>query len=223
MAGADFAVHRRHLGCLIPFFLFRMSKTLIDFIRHGEPVGGRRYRGSTDDPLSETGWAQMRQAVEAQRPWQQIVSSPLRRCAEFAQALGEQCRIPVAIDERLAELGYGAWEGKTSAQIEAAEPGAILRYRRDPLHCRPAGAEDLDAFVARNRAAWAEILARHAGQHTLVVAHTGIIRMALARVLNIPLGSMFRIEVAYAAVTRFKIEGHGSDAVASLVFHAGKL
>ncbi len=200
-----------------------MSKTLIDFIRHGEPVGGRRYRGKTDDPLSEAGWSQMRQAVGEHSPWQQIVSSPLLRCAEFARELGQQRRIPCAVDERLAELGYGAWEGKTSDEINAAEPGAILRYRRDPVHCRPAGAEDLDGFIARYRAAWEEMLARYTGQHVLVVAHAGIIRMALAQVLNIPPGSMFRIEVAYAAVTRFKIEGQGSDAVASLVFHDGRL
>ncbi len=200
-----------------------MSKTLIDFIRHGEPVGGRRYRGKTDDPLSEKGWAQMRQAVEARCPWTRIVSSPLRRCAEFARELSERRQIPVAIDERLAELGYGAWEGKTSAEIEAADHGAIRRYRRDPVHCRPAGAEDLEAFTTRFGAAWNDLLTDCAGQHALVVAHAGIIRMALAHVLDIPPGSMFRIEVANAAITRFKIEGQGNDALASLVFHDGRL
>ncbi len=94
-----------------------MSKTLIDFIRHGEPVGGRRYRGSTDDPLSEKGWSQMWQAVDQRHPWQRIVSSPLRRCAEFAEALGERHGIPVAVDARLAELGYGVWEGKSSEEM----------------------------------------------------------------------------------------------------------
>ena len=37
--------------------------TTIDLIRHGEPVGGRKYRGQTDDPLSEKGWEQMWKAV----------------------------------------------------------------------------------------------------------------------------------------------------------------
>jgi len=33
-------------------------------MRHGEPVGGRAYRGhSIDDPLSEKGWQQMWDAV----------------------------------------------------------------------------------------------------------------------------------------------------------------
>lgn len=197
-------------------------KTLIDFMRHGEPVGGRRYRGKCDDPLSDTGWAQMRAAVSAACPWQAVVSSPLLRCAEFAAELGEQHRLPVTRDERFAELGYGDWEGKTSAEIEAASPGAILRYRRDPLHCRPAGAENLDEFVARFGAAWRDLLDAHAGRHVLVVAHAGVIRMALAHALGIPLANMFRIEAAYAGLTRFKIEGRGDDAVVSLVFHGGR-
>ncbi len=198
-----------------------MSKTLIDFMRHGEPVGGRRYRGKTDDPLSAAGWAQMRAAVSGACPWQAVVASPLLRCAEFAAELGNQRRLPVTFDERFAELGYGEWEGKTSAEIEAASPGAILRYRRDPLRCRPAGAENLDEFVARFGAAWRDLLSAYAGKHLLVVAHAGVIRMALAHALGIPLGSMFRIEVAYAGLTRFKIEGRGDEQVVSLVFHGG--
>ncbi|MEK6748901.1 MAG: histidine phosphatase family protein, partial [Pseudomonadota bacterium] len=37
--------------------------TVVDMIRHGEPVGGKRYRGHRDDPLSDIGWRQMREAV----------------------------------------------------------------------------------------------------------------------------------------------------------------
>ena len=57
------------------------EETLIDLLRHGEPEGGRAYRGhSIDDPLSETGWQQMWAAVGYHKPWEQIVSSPLQRC-----------------------------------------------------------------------------------------------------------------------------------------------
>lgn len=38
--------------------------TRFDLIRHGEPEGGRKFRGSTDHPLSQDGWAQMRYAVQ---------------------------------------------------------------------------------------------------------------------------------------------------------------
>ncbi|MGE5027651.1 MAG: histidine phosphatase family protein [Betaproteobacteria bacterium] len=197
--------------------------TTIDLIRHGEPVGGRRYRGRTDDPLSVKGWGQMWTAVEDFRGWQQIVSSPLLRCAEFAQALGVRLEIPVSVDERLAELGYGEWEGKTPAELTAHDPDALLRYRRDPVKYRPPGAEELDRFADRVSAAWSELIEQYRGRHVLVVAHAGVIRMVLAQVLAIPLSHLFRIQVGNAAVSRFTVEGESADALTSLIFHDGRL
>ena len=197
--------------------------TIIDLIRHGEPVGGRRYRGRTDDPLSEKGWNQMWTAVGDYRGWQQIVSSPLSRCAGFAHELGRKLDIPVSIDERLAELGYGEWEGKTPAELTAHDPDLLLRYRRDPLNNRPSGAEELESFAVRVTAAWRQIHKQQHGRHVLVVAHAGVIRMIMAQTLAIPLSHLFRIQVGNAAISRFTIEGEGADALASLIFHDGRL
>lgn len=200
-----------------------MKSTIIDLIRHGEPVGGRRYRGRTDDPLSEKGWNQMWTAVGDCRGWQQIISSPLSRCAGFAHALGEKLDIPVSIDERLAELGYGEWEGKTPAELTAHDPDLLLRYRRDPLNNRPPGAEELDGFAVRVSAAWEQISEQQRGRHVLVVAHAGVIRIIMAQVLAMPLSHLFRIQVGNAAISRFTVEGEGADAFASLIFHDGRL
>lgn len=197
--------------------------TIIDLIRHGEPVGGRRYRGRTDDPLSEKGWNQMWTAVGDYRGWQQILSSPLSRCAGFAQELGRKLDIPVSIDERLAELGYGEWEGKTPAELTAHDPDLLLRYRRDPLNNRPSGAEELEGFAVRVTDAWRQIHEQQRGRHVLVVAHAGVIRMIMAQTLAIPLSHLFRIQVGNAAISRFTIEGEGADALASLIFHDGRL
>jgi alpha-ribazole phosphatase/probable phosphoglycerate mutase len=197
--------------------------TTIDLIRHGEPVGGRRYRGCTDDPLSVKGWGQMWTAVEGFHGWHQIVSSPLLRCAEFAHALSARLEIPVSVDERLAELGYGEWEGRTPAELTAHDPDVLLRYRRDPVKYRPPGAEELDCFAERVTAAWGEVIEQYRGQHVLVVAHAGVIRMVLAQVLAIPLSHLFRIQVGNAAVTRFTVEGEGADTLTSLIFHDGRL
>ncbi|HUX63780.1 histidine phosphatase family protein [Sulfuricella sp.] len=197
--------------------------TIIDLIRHGEPVGGQRYRGRTDDPLSEKGWNQMWTAVGDYRGWQQIVSSPLLRCAGFAHELGRILDIPVSIDERLAELGYGEWEGKTPEELTAHDPDLLLRYRRDPLNNRPSGAEELEGFASRVSAAWGQISEQQLGRHALVVAHAGVIRMIMAQVLAMPLSHLFRIQVGNAAISRFMVEGEGADALASLIFHDGRL
>ena len=81
-------------------------------------MGGRRYRGSgIDDPLSEKGWQQMWQALENPENWNRIISSPMLRCCEFAHALGRQLGLPVELIQDLREVGFGSWEGRSSAEI----------------------------------------------------------------------------------------------------------
>lgn len=191
-----------------------MSLTL-DLMRHGEPVGGRRYRGQIDDPLSDKGWAQMRAAVGEAAPWTRIVSSPLTRCRAFAEWQAERHALPLAFDERLKEVGFGEWEGRTAAEIEAARPGSLARFKADPIGSRPAGAEPLEVFHARVAAALDGLTKTYVGEHVLLVGHAGVMRMALAWALQIPLANAYRIEVASASLTRLSIDAGR----ASLVFH----
>lgn len=197
--------------------------TTIDLMRHGEPVGGRKYRGQTDDPLSEKGWGQMRVAVGEHKPWQHIVSSPLSRCHAFATELAHKHALPLSVDARLMEVRFGEWEGKTAEQLKANDPDVIARFRRDPIGQRPAGAEALEDFVARVGAAWQDVLTAHREKHVLVVCHAGVIRMVFAHVLGVPLARTYFIDVPSAGLTRITVEGAGSEAVAQLRFHAGKL
>ena len=197
--------------------------TTVDLMRHGEPVGGRKYRGQIDDPLSEKGWQQMRAAVAEHRPWQHIVSSPLQRCQAFAQELAQRRNLPLSFDERFMEVKFGVWEGKTADQLRAEDPQLIQRFKQDPIRHRPDGAEPLEDFYARVRAAWMDLLAAHAGQQVLLVCHAGVIRMALANALNIPLVSTYAIDVPSAGLTRIQVHGMGETAQHQLLFHHGAL
>ncbi len=197
--------------------------TTIDLMRHGEPVGGRRYRGQIDDPLSEKGWRQMRAAVGEHRPWQHIVSSPLSRCHAFASELAQRHGLPLSTDPRFMEAGFGEWEGRSADELKASDPDIIARFRRDPIGQRPAGAEPLEQFLARVSAAWNDLLTAHRGKHVLLVCHAGVIRMALAHVLGMPLARTYFIDVPSAGITRITVEGEGAGAVPQLRFHAGAL
>ncbi len=189
---------------------------LIDLIRHGEPVGGRYYRGQRDDPLSDKGWRQMWDAVAGRGPWDWILSSPLQRCADFARALGEHQAVTVRFDDRFKEVAFGEWEGHTRDQLQAKDPEGFRRFFEDPVGNRPPGAEPLHAFYARVAAAWDELTGDRPGAHGLVVAHAGVIRAIVCHVLQLPLGAMYRIEVANAAMTRVRVSDSGPP---SLVFH----
>ncbi|SCZ57368.1 histidine phosphatase family protein [Thiohalomonas denitrificans] len=200
-----------------------MISTTIDMIRHGEPVGGRKYRGQIDDPLSEKGWRQMREAVGRHCPWDAIVSSPLLRCGAFAAELAKQNVIALAYDARLKEIGFGEWEGKTAEALMEEDPDILMRFWNDPLNNTPPGAETLIEFQSRITAAWRSILEENAGRHTLIVGHAGQMRMVIRHVLEMPLDRMFRIQVPNAGITRIRVDGLGDEALPRLMFHGQSL
>jgi len=194
------------------------THTTLDFLRHGEPVGGKKYRGQTDDPLSEKGWAQMRAATAGESTWAAIVSSPLSRCRAFADSLAETLAVPVQLDARLAEVGFGAWEGQTAEQLKQRDPDCIFNFKRDPVGNRPEGAEPLADFYARVAAAYEDMQQRHAGQQLLVVAHAGVIRMAICHALGLPPEQAYRINVGSAGMARIRIENKAGQRFDSLMW-----
>ena len=197
--------------------------TTIDLIRHGEPVGGKKYRGQIDDPLSEKGWAQMRAAVADQHPWDAIVCSSLSRCRAFAEELAARHSLPLEDDSRFMEIGFGEWEGRSAAELLEHDPQALYRFWSDPLNNTPPNAETLADFEMRVINGWNDVLKNYHGQHVLLVGHAGMIRMIVRHVLDMPLERMFRLQVALAGISRIQVEGEGETALPQLVFHSGHL
>ena len=194
--------------------------TTVDLLRHGEPQGGRRFRGQTDDPLSELGWRQMWEAVGDAAPWQQVVSSPLQRCSAFARELAEKHRLPCSLEPGFKEIRFGVWEGFTPEEIQQRDGERYRRYRDDPEVFMPAGAESMAEFVARVAQTWKSLLNTQQGRHVLLVCHAGVIRAVLGLVLGITPKNLFRIQIDYASLSRLKmVDGQGP----TLVFHGGKL
>jgi broad specificity phosphatase PhoE len=193
-----------------------VEETVADFLRHGEPVGGRRYRGDgVDDPLSEKGWQQMWRSVGDFAGWDAIVTSPMQRCSAFAAALAEKLSLPVSIEPAFREVGMGSWEGRSPQEIIDHDPEAYAAFYHDPVNRRPQGCEPLADFGRRIAQAYEATLARHAGLHVLVVAHAGVIRAALGHVLQSDPAAWYRVRVDNAGVTRF-MQGEYGD---RLEFH----
>lgn len=181
------------------------EKTVIDLLRHGEPLGGRRYRGQIDDPLSEKGWSEMWHAVSGETPWQLIITSPLRRCSEFADQLSERLSLPLYRDERLKEVGFGAWEGLTHQQLRERDADILTRFYLDPQHNRPEDAETLESLNQRVAQAFDQAVSEHRGKHLLIIAHAGVIRSLLTRTLNAPPSHMYRLSIGTASFSRIEI------------------
>ena len=170
----------------------------IHLLRHGD-TGHRSYRGQLDDPLTELGWSQLRAAVEGQA-WDRIVSSPLVRCARFAEELAAKRAIPLRLDARLMEYHFGAWQGVPMETLAAGQGDALGRFWTDPVSYPPPDAETFDAFGARLAAAMDEVASEAEGARTLVVTHGGAIRLLRCLAEQRPLADMAGFDVPHASL-----------------------
>ena len=194
--------------------------TIFDLIRHGEPAGGPMFRGSTDDPLSDTGWQQMRSAIAGDEHWDLILTSPLLRCQEFARELAEQKKIALEIEARFQEIDFGAWEGLTAAEILKQTPDALNRFWSNPVEHSPPDGEALGDFSVRIREGWLDWQRRAAGKRVLLVCHGGVIGMLLAEVMSIPLERSFSaIKVPYACRSRVRVDATDHGVMSCLESH----
>jgi alpha-ribazole phosphatase len=170
----------------------------IDLLRHGD-TGQCSYRGQLDDSLSALGWTQLRAAIFG-RTWDWVVSSPLRRCADFARDLAAARRVPVCVDPRLAEYHFGAWQGVPIATLAAEQGDALARFWADPVNCPPPGAEPFAAFRERLCAALNDVAVKAETRHVLVVTHGGVIRLLRCESEGRDFGEMADIDVPHASL-----------------------
>lgn len=171
----------------------------IDLLRHGD-TGQRSYRGQLDDPLSELGWSQLRAAVEG-RHWSRVVSSSLRRCADFARELATARGLPLRIDPRLAEYHFGAWQGVPIETLAETQGEALARFWASPVAHPPPGAETFVQFRQRLGAALDDV-AKEASGDVLVITHGGAIRLLRCWAEGRDYGDMAGIEVSHASLHR---------------------
>ena len=184
------------------------SKTVIDLLRHGEPEGGRMYRGGgTDHALSEAGWEQMHASIEKREEkdeadWAAIISSPMLRCKEFSIHLAEDKDISIQVTENLREAGYGNWEGRTPTNIKEESEEQYWEFFADPVNSRPANAEPLEFFTPRINEVFGKVLTEYQGKHVLLVSHLAVTRAIIGIVLGMPLASQQLIDMPFAGMLR---------------------
>ncbi len=124
---------------------------MIYIIRHGQTELNIRnaLQGRSDHPLNETGIRQAEEAAERLRgiSFDIVYSSPLIRAVQTAEILAPD-RKPV-IDERLIEMEYGPYEGKSLRELGPE----VMTFFRDFVHNpAPEGMEPLDSVVKRGGA-----------------------------------------------------------------------
>lgn len=181
------------------------GRTCIDMLRHGETRAGSVYLGRTDAPLSEHGFRQMAEALLDAPRYHAVLSSPLARCAVFAQDYAQRHGLPLHFDARFQEIDFGAWDGRSAAVIAAADAGALENFWRDPVVFTPPQAEPLLSFQARVLAAWQELPARYPDQRVLLVTHGGVMRIILCHLQQRPLTELLNLSMPHATLHSIRV------------------
>jgi len=182
------------------------GRTHIDLLRHGETRAGSVYLGRTDAPLSEHGFRQMAEALLNTPRYHAVLSSPLARCAAFATDYAQQHGLPLHYDARFQEMDFGAWDGRSAAEIAAADASALENFWRDPVAFPPPQAEPLLSFQVRVLAAWQELPALYPDQRVLLITHGGVMRIILCHLQQRPLAELLNLSVPHAALHQIIVE-----------------
>src|SRR5664280_1780807 len=155
-----------------------MHATRIIAIRHGETAWNvdTRIQGQLDIGLNETGRQQARRVARALtgEPIQAIYSSDLSRAWDTARSIADATGQTLQAHAGLRERGFGVFQGKTYAEIEAAWPDQAWRWRKRDPQWAPEGGESLLDVRERITLTAAELAARHLGEQIVLVAHGGV-------------------------------------------------
>ncbi|AZF33211.1 Alpha-ribazole-5'-phosphate phosphatase [Pseudomonas sp. R4-35-07] len=182
----------------------------LDLLRHGETELGGGLRGSLDDALTTRGWEQMRAAVLGQGPWDRLISSPLQRCARFAEELGERLNLPVSLEKDLQELHFGAWEGQSAAALMETDAEGLGLFWADPYRFTPPEGEPVAAFSDRVLGAVLRLQQAYAGERVLLISHGGVMRLLLARARGLPREHLLNVEVGHGGLFSLQVASDGT-------------
>ena len=158
-----------------------MDVTRILAIRHGETAWNvdTRLQGHLDIPLNETGLLQadrLARALSGRETVDAIYASDLSRAHTtahvMAQVMGQTVRTHIGLRER----HFGAFQGRTFAEVETEWPAHAVQWRkRLPDWTPPGGGESLVHLHQRIVDTVNELAAQHTGQQIVLVAHGGVL------------------------------------------------
>jgi broad specificity phosphatase PhoE len=191
-----------------------LRPTQLAFIRHGEVEESylRVFGGRIDMNLSPRGHEQAaslakwleRQQIDA------VYASPMKRVqqtlAPFASRNGWSDRA-VKLDG-LREIDFGDWTGLSWEAVQQKFGVSAFQWLTELERGGIANAEDTRSYCGRVESCVNDILKKHASQNVAIFCHGGIIRTALAFLLDVNLPKMAGFEIDYASVTAVAILPH---------------
>ncbi|MFF9840755.1 bifunctional RNase H/acid phosphatase [Streptomyces sp. NPDC013740] len=189
-------------------------------LRHGETAltPEKRFSGSGggDPELSPAGRRQaeaVAASLAARGTIQEIVSSPLTRCRQTAEAVAARLGLDVRIENGLRETDFGAWEGLTFAEVRERYKDDLDAWLASPKAAPTGGGESFATVARRVSATRDRLTAAYAGRTVLLVTHVTPIKTLVRLALGAPPESLFRMELSAASISAVAYYADGNASV----------
>ncbi|OIQ26278.1 histidine phosphatase family protein [uncultured Vibrio sp.] len=154
-------------------------------LRHGKTLGEPSLNGVTDVAVADSVQQSIANALMKESlGYSTIISSPLRRCRELAEALTLNTPgLAYSIDEGFMEMDFGDFDGQS---FDSLRPHWSLldSFWQDPSTNTLPNAESLEACYQRVTKAWSRTV-NDLNNDTIIVCHGGTIRLILAYILKL--------------------------------------
>jgi len=186
------------------------TATTIFLIRHGETPLTPFKKFSGDGPLNpeltQEGLAQAELVAKAVAKFnpEVIISSPLKRTKQTADALSRATGVPVNYDEAWRECSFGIWDGMSIDEVKEKYPADYHAWVSSTAVAPPEG-ESYDSVAIRIDEALEQIIAMYPGQRVAVVSHNGTIKTAAKLAIGAPADSIFHIDISPCSITTLSI------------------
>jgi probable phosphomutase (TIGR03848 family) len=181
--------------------------TLLLLVRHGttDQTGKRLYGRSPNVHLSDAGRRQAEAVARRLVPVRPtaLYTSPIERCAETAEAVGDACRLKAVPMSGLEEIDYGRFTGRTFAALNRTR--LWRRVHRVPSGVRFPEGETLPEAQRRIVEALEEVAERHPRGRVVVVSHGDPICMAVAHYAGLHLDMYMRLHVSPGSVSAVRV------------------
>ncbi|WP_216911893.1 bifunctional RNase H/acid phosphatase [Nocardia noduli] len=190
--------------------------TRLLLLRHGQTALSveRRYSGRGNPPLTELGREQAARAAKmlaTKGDIAAVVSSPLDRARETAEAAGAALGAPVRVLDGLIETDFGEWDGLTFAEAAQRDPELHARWLGDTA-VSPPGGESFDRVRERIESVRRDLVALYPGQNVVTVSHVTPIKTLLQLALGVGPSLLYRLhlDLASLSVAEFYPDGGSS-------------
>ncbi len=187
-----------------------LMTTHIYLIRHGESEWNHsgRYTGQQDIALSPLGRKQAEQVAQrlSGEPLAVVYTSPLRRARDTGEAVARVSHTPIRVDQDLAEINHGAWEGLTAAEVAARYPDEYEQWQHAPEQVQMPGGESLNDVARRCCDVFERLIQEHQDAAIAVCSHDAVIRVLLLSALDLPLAHFWKWRFENASISM--LESH---------------